>query len=456
MSERVDVVVVGAGTAGLNAALQLSRTGRSVVVLERRPEGQSGARWCNGVLAWQFDRAGIGGPTPDEVRSHSDGRGRTHMVSPSGRHSFVLPSNPILEADMRALVERLRREAADAGVDLRWGVRDVEVELDRAQRPRAVRATHDDEPIRIEADLFVDAAGYQGVLRSQVPAIDARCPAPGPDDLCSAQQLVLEIDDPGGAERFLKERDAELGDGITQVGMAGGYSTINIQVAADLSEVSVLTGSIPATGAPTGPELVKQVREREDWMGATVFGGGGLIPLRRTYEELTAPGIALVGDAASQVMAGHGSGIGFGLIAGKVLAEATTGAADPGAADVLWRYQARFHREFGAILAGYDAVRRMSVRLGPEGVETMFATGVFSPDLVIPGLDQRLGTLKPRQAMEAAQRLARNGSIAREVVPALTAMTTARALYRAYPDGPGRAFDAWLASVRRLLPRQAA
>jgi hypothetical protein len=98
----------------------------------------------------------------------------------------------------------------------------------------------------------------------------------------------------------------------------------------------------------------------------------------------------------------------------------------------------------------------MSVRLGPEGVETMFATGVFSPDLVVPGLDQRLGTLKPRQAMEAAQRLARNGSIAREVVPALTAMTTARAIYRAYPDGPGRAFDAWLASVRRLLPRQAA
>ena len=216
----------------------------------------------------------------------------------------------------------------------------------------------------------------------------------------------------------------------------------------------MLTGSIPASGALSGPELLKQVRADHPWMGRTLFGGGGLIPLRRTYDRFTAPGVALVGDAASQVMAGHGSGIGFGLIAGKVLAEATAGTSDPGDAEVLWRYQASFLREFGAILGGYDAVRRMSVALGPDGVEELFASGVFSEALVRPGLDQRLGMLRPRQAADAGVALARRPQMARVVVPALAAMTSARGLYRLYPTAPGPSFDRWRASARRLLPRQ--
>ncbi len=300
----------------------------------------------------------------------------------------------------------------------------------------------------------MDAAGYQGVLVPQVSELAALCPPCGPDDLCSAQQLILQVDDPDAARAYLAAEGAQPGDAVTQVGMAGGYSTINIRVDRSFEEVSVLTGSIPATGAPTGPELLRSVRDAHPWMGKTRFGGGGLIPLRRTYDRFTTPGIALVGDAACQVMGGHGSGIGFGLIAGKVLAEAVDGAVDPGAASELWTYQATFLREFGAILAGYDAVRRMSVKLGPDGVERLFETGVFSESLVLPGLDQRLGLLNARETTDAAKVLASNRKLAKIVVPALAAMTTARGLYRLYPAAPGKGFDRWAASVQRMLPRQ--
>ena len=334
-TERFDVVVVGGGTAGLNAALQLAKVGRSVVVLERRPKGKSGARWCNGTVDWQFERAGLAPAAPPELRAAG---GTAHMVSPTGAHRFTIDPSPIGEVDMRLLVERLRTRAVRAGVDLRWGVTDVHVELIR-NRPTAVTATEQVRPVRFTAALVVDAAGYLGVVRNQVPSLRDHCPDTGEADLCSAQQLVLEITDADGARRFLKEHEAEPGDAIVAVGMAGGYSTININVDESLEEVSVLTGSIPHGGSATGPELLKAVRDDHPWMGKTIFGGGGLIPLRRTYDRFTAPGIALVGDAACQVMPGHGSGIGFGLIAGKVLAEAVDGAADPGDPDVLWRYQ---------------------------------------------------------------------------------------------------------------------
>ena len=63
---------------------------------------------------------------------------------------------------------------------------------------------------------------------------------------------------------------------------------------------------------------------------------------------------------------------------------------DPGDPDRLWRYQARFLREFGATLAAYDAVRRMSVALGREGIEELFASGVFSESLVSPAVADSL------------------------------------------------------------------
>src|SRR6478609_7492385 len=111
-TEAVDVVVVGGGTAGLNAALQLARVGRSVVVLERRAEGKSGARWCNGTVDWQFERAGLVPPRPPELRAAG---GRAHMISPSGDHRFAIDPSPIGEVDMRALVERLRADAEAEG-----------------------------------------------------------------------------------------------------------------------------------------------------------------------------------------------------------------------------------------------------------------------------------------------------------------------------------------------------
>lgn len=450
----VDVVVVGAGTAGLQAACQLAGTGRSVVVLERRAEAKSGARWCNGIVDWQFERAGLTPPAAPELRVPAGAP--VHLVSPSGRTRFTIDDGPVAEADMRLLVERLRGLALDAGVDLRWNVTDPRLQLVDG-RPTAIEATTPAGPIALRADLFVDASGAAGVLRSQVPALASACPPVAPTDLCSAQQLMVEIDDRDGALRFLAEQSAEPGDTIITLAVSGGYSISNIKVEESLHEASLLTGSIPALGNLAAPELLKGIRAEHPWLGKTVFGGGSLIPLRRVYDRFTAPGIALVGDAACQVMPGHGSGIGLGLIAGKVLAEATATARDPGDADALWRYQSGYLREFGALCGAYDVVRRMSDELGPDGVEELMAAGVLGPSLVRLGLDQRLGLLSVREAWSAAKGLAVRPALARVVVPALAAMGAARALYAAYPKRRSdRAFATWQRAASRLLPRQVA
>ncbi len=263
---------------------------------------------------------------------------------------------------------------------------------------------------------------------------------------------MLEIDDPDGARRYLKEVEAEAGEAVNHVGLAGGYSVAVIRVEESLEEVSVLTGTLADGRTGTGPDLMKQVRADHPWMGRSVFGGGALIPLRRTYDRLAVPGLALVGDAAAQVMAVHGSGIGYGLIAGKVLAEATAGHADPGSADAVWSYQARYLREFGPTLGAYDAFRRMSVRLGSDGVERLFASGIFGPSLIEPGLHQRLGSPPARELPGHARALVADPALARVVVPALLRAGLAQAVYRAYPTRPSdRALRVWSSVARSLL-----
>ena len=57
-----DILVVGAGSAGANAALQLAKKGHSVRLIDRRARGKNGAQWVNSIPPWCFDKAGLDQP----------------------------------------------------------------------------------------------------------------------------------------------------------------------------------------------------------------------------------------------------------------------------------------------------------------------------------------------------------------------------------------------------------
>ena len=446
-----DAVVVGAGTAGANAAVQLSRRGLRVGLVERRAIGLGGARWCNGVLAWQFARAGIGAPVPVGPP------GATHLTDPDGRQVVTLASTDVVDADMRALNAALVQEADRLGVRF----------LEHASEPVAVvsggRVVGIDvvaapaggrpEAFRLQASLVVDASGLAAVVRRSSGLLDDWCVDPPPGQLCSAAQFTFAVTDAGAAGRYLESRGAEPGDTVTRLGADGGFSALAVTVHPGLDEVSVLTGTVATGEWGTGRDILDRFRDGADWIGEARFGGSGLIPLRRPHDRFTAPGLALVGDAACQVFPAHGSGIGVGLIAGTLLAEAVAGSGDPGAEGALWAYQARFQREFGATLAAYDVMRRMNSAAGADGVRALFRSGLFSPDLAATGLDQRWSAPPARELARSVRALAAERDLARHMVPALGRATAVRALYHRYPVDPDPgALRRWSAAATRLLP----
>jgi flavin-dependent dehydrogenase len=302
----------------------------------------------------------------------------------------------------------------------------------------------------------VDASGRRGVVRTQVPLLRRWCPEVGAEGLCSAAQYAHAVADPAGAAAFLEAHDRRPGDTVSFLGFAGGFSLISIAVSEDLDHVSVLTGTLGAHEWGTGPSLMSWARSHHRWIGDPEFGGAGLIPLRRPYARFSAPGVALVGDAACQMFPAHGSGIGISLVAGAMLAEAATAADDPGDERALWRYQATFQREHGGTLAAYDVVRRLSTRLGTRGVTEMFRAGLVGPDSTVAALRQQWWSPPPGDLPRLAAGLAARPALAARVLPALARAAMAHRVHAEYPDAPDEAaLGRWVRRSESMLGRAA-
>ncbi len=451
-NRRFDVVVVGAGPAGAHAAGRFARSGRSVALIDRRPMHESGAHWHNGVVPWQFAEAGVAPPVPSAT---SPGARVNRMFGPDGTPAAVLEDGPTVRADMAALGASLRAIAVGAGVEMIDRVAVTDGGVDDHGRLRWV----DIEPsvgtgagVRLEADLFVDAAGRAGVLRRHVPMLARWCPRVTGPQLCSATDAELTVADPAGAAAFLDAHGAAPGDAVSILGNAGGWSTWQIRVSAGLDRAAILVGCVANGRYGTGPKLLADLRARETWLGDVVEVGSGVIPLRRPYARFTAPGIALIGDAACQVFPAHASGIGSGLLAARMLVDAAADASDCGDEAVLWGYQHAFQSRFGGLFAAYDAFRRMSTELGTDGVAAMVRAGMFDPDVALQVLDQRWGRPSIAGTSRTVRGMATSPGLAKVMLPRLARGALLHGMAKRYPDRVDEAaLERWDMRVERLL-----
>ncbi len=424
LPETRDVVVVGAGTAGAAAALALARRKLDVLLVDARPLDRTGARWVNALPMWMFDEAGVPRPEAPELRGEDE---PFIIVSPGDRSRYRLP------------VERLIRLGREQGVEAAGELQARGLSLDSDGRPRVLELEGPEGLRRVQARLFVDATGMKGALRKRVPALERDCPPLTRHDICSAAQEVCEVIDADGARRFLQRWRMDVGETRCLTGKYGGYSIENVLVDHDLATVDVLTGSIADGQHADGPGIIARLRDAEGWIGPRVFGGAGILPVRRPYDRLAVPGLALVGDAACQNFSAHGSGIGMGMVAGEVLASAVAGASDPGSLEATWGYQSSFQRTWGGLLAGYELMRRLTQSLEPDELERLLGSRIIPLALFQAGMEQRVPPIAfgdPREVLRGA--IAQRDVVARTVrflgrFPALLAH------YRRYPVTPDQA-----------------
>lgn len=421
--EHLDVLIVGGGSAGSAAAAFLAEQGRSVLVADRRGPDRAGARWVNGVPRWCFERARVELPEPPE----RFGDAHAFVVGVEGSDVRVrVATGDAVHVDMRGLVERLTGRATRAGA--RFVEASVAQLTSRAGRVAEVELQGAEGPISVAPRLVVDASGLAGVVRRRVPELAAACPPVAEIDLCAAAEHQHVVRDEAGLRAFLAAHGAEPGDSVGFLGTAGGYSTLTLFTEPSCREVGVLTGSVRAQGHPSGAALLRRFVREQAWIGERLYGGQGAIPLRRPYARLVAPGVALVGDAACQVYAAHGSGVGMGLMAARMLSDALVRHSDPGASSGLRGYERSFHLEHGGLLAGSDAFRRFSQSLERADVEELLRSGLLDEELLATGLAQVPARLRPRWLAGKTVAVWRSPRAASRVAPAVARVVLLQAL----------------------------
>lgn len=423
--QKVDLLIVGLGTAGAAAAALCAERGLRVIALERRSRDVSGARWVNGVPHWVFGHCGLASPGPSE--GHATGV-PFHMLAQRGPERSVITGHDLMEVEMPAMTQRLLAKAERHGAVLFDRVGDVQVQ------GGTVRAQVGTSTAEWLAETVVDASGLNGLklLRGEQD--------PGP--LCAAAQQKRALLDPQGAAAFFDAHGVPRDQTLCFTGVAGGYSILNVQLHG--GKVSLLAGSVPALGHPSGLKIIEAFAQEQAWVGEQLDGGARVVPLGAPLPCVGRDKQVALGDSAGMVFSAHGSGIAQQLLAAHILAETLAQGGD------AWAFNRRWQRERAGALCAMVAFRAFTQSLSGEELRALMASGVMGASLSRATLVQQNPVPSASEAIAAVKGLARMPALARRMVPALARMEALKALHKRYPKHP-EGLPAWQKQRARLL-----
>lgn len=369
-----NIVIVGAGIAGLGSAMALAREGRRITLLDRDPPPSTDAetafeKWeRKGVTQLRHSHVFLGclvslirarHPRLHEMLLDAGARevGFQESLPPQLRGAyagqpgdeqlaFLFSRRTTLEYVMRAYVQTLPGVTFETGVR----VRGLESEkVDGTLRVIGVNLETDTTPLHLRrADIVVDAGGRNSLLT---------------DDLRSQGAEIDEDRNPAGILYFTRHyrlRDGQAEPPRDNIPGAGDLGYIKFGVfAADNRHFSI-TLAVPeieqrlrlvTLDPKVFDAICNQIPGMARWIDPSraepvtkVFGMGNLFNVWRNYVKDGRPqalNVFAVGDAAIRTNPLYGRGCSLSVMHAHILADALERSADPSERAILFDRESR-------------------------------------------------------------------------------------------------------------------
>ncbi|MEM2024916.1 MAG: geranylgeranyl reductase family protein [Desulfurococcaceae archaeon] len=441
MSAKYDVVVVGAGVAGLYASLHLASLGWRVALVESKQRDRIGDRVCGDAIGvHHFTELGL--QVPDSLVDHRY-RG-VRIFSPTGKHSIVVPGEGV-SVNRQKFGQWLLKQALDKGVELfdRHVVVDITLKEDalKSVKARSISGSS----AELEASAFIDASGYKPAIRSKLPVEWPISERPYVTDYNIAYREIIEL------EQSLNIADANYADIYIDTEIApGGYWWLFSKSSNGLV-VNVGLGVVMNGSYNPQHMFVKYLKP--EFRGKPLHAGGGVVPTRRPLPTLVWKNVCTVGDAAYTVNPVHGGGIGSSMLSSHVVSKYLTEALEAGkvSEELMWRANVDYMFSYGAKQAALDVLRMFMQKLSNSDYEWIIENRVVDGSLVYDiGTKGDLAD-KIVHSVLILVKLIGKPSLLNRLRSVKNYMDRARELYSAlYPKHPSD-FNSWLIRANKLI-----
>lgn len=341
MPVKYDVIIVGAGPAGLTAARVLSKGGLKVAIFEK--DRHLGTKPCGEAVSKQTLEDAMIAPSRDFIAQEIK---CATIYAPNGKGISIKDEAAAgYVMNKKLFLQRLAEKAVEEGVD--FFINHAVVDLRREGNIVIVKSSREE----YKARLVIGADGFASTVSSKFGFESSKI-----REVIPCLQYVMvncNLDDPQTIEFYLGNEVAPLGYAYI---FPKGNRTANV--------------GIGVRGRPTTPYLNKFLKNNSTIFDkARVVGiEAAVVTISGLLDETVNDNVMLVGEAAGQVIPLTGGGIHSSIVGGKFAGETALEAIeeDDLSRNRLEQYSERFNEHWGKRIRDSLKALRVLEKLSDE------------------------------------------------------------------------------------------